>query len=118
MKDYSTNIIDYRGGKALLIDSLDIVQMTSRVNNEDITMIEEKSKEVDYVLLITSMPLHTLRPKIRELFNQPHKSQVNCFRHITEKGKQTWNKYLEEQTKELQESLDILKIGNSKEVTE
>ena len=118
MKDYSTNIIDYRGGKALLIDSLDIMQMTSRVNNEAIKMIEEKSNEVDYVLLITSMPFHTLRPKIREFFHQSHRSQVNCFRHITEKGKQTWNAYLEEQTKELQESLDFQKAKQTKEETQ
>ena len=115
MKDYTANIIDYRGGKALLIDSLDIMQMTSRVNTEAIDLIKEKYDSVDYVLLITSMPFHTLRPKIRELFNQPHKSKVNCFRHMTPKGRVTWNAFLEEQTKD---QLDIIHLIGNKEVNQ
>jgi len=114
MKDFKANIIDYRGGKALLLDSLDIMHMGPQHEaNEAIKIIEEKYSEVDYVLLITSMPLHMLRPKLRALFAQPtrSKSQVNCFRHITEKGKQTWRTYLEEQTKD---QLDLIHLVNRK----
>ena len=116
MKDYTANIIDYRGGKALLLDSLDILHMTSRLENKQVLdLIKEKYDEVDYILLITSMPFHTLRPKIRELFKHPAKSQINCYRHITPKGMQTWTTYLEEQTQEQTESLKILRLGEEKE---
>ena len=112
MKDFMANIIDYRGGKALLLDSLDIIHLVSQHEaNETMKIIEEKYSEVDYVLLITSMPLHMLRPKLRALIAQPtrSKSQVNCFRHITEKGKQTWRTYLEEQIKD---QLDFIHLVN------
>jgi len=108
MKDYSVNIIDYRGGKALLLDSLDIMHLTSTNDiQEAMELIEKNYEEVDYVLLITSMPFNTLRPKIRAFFTQPYRSQVNCYRHITEKGKQTWNNYLKEQTKSLTDNLKL-----------
>ena len=118
MKDYTANIIDYRGGKALLLDSLDILHMTSRLANKEVlSLIEEKHDEVDYILLITSMPFHTLRPSIRTLFEPPAKSRVNCYRHPTPKGKKTWAAFLDEQTKELRESFNNLKVGDQEEET-
>ena len=116
MKDYTANIIDYRGGKALLLDSLDIMHLTSRIENQEaIKLIEEKYDEVDYILLITSMPFHTLRPSIRTLFEHPAKSRINCYRHITPKGKKTWAAFLDEQTKELRESFNIRLMGDQEE---
>ena len=103
MKDYTANIIDYRGGKALLIDSFDIVQMVSTKDaNSAVKEIEEKCNDVDYVLLITSTPFHMLRPRIRDIFKYSEsKSSVNCYRHITTKGRETWRNYLEQQRDEL-----------------
>ena len=103
MKDYTVNIIDYRGGKALLVDSFDIMRMTTRMKDDEaIKIIEEHYDQVDYVLLLTSMPFYTLRPKIRALFTQPHRSEVNCFRHITLKGKETLKAFMEEQAQEIE----------------
>lgn len=105
---YEMNIIDYRGGKALLIDSLDIMKMISARENrwESAllkTQIQNWMKEVDYVLLITSSPPYLIRSLFQDLFNV--RTRVNCYRFITKRGHKTVNEYMNKIQDELRETL-------------
>lgn len=85
MKDYEANIIPYRGGKALLIDSFDFLEMRSRSEvNLMAKLIEDSIESVDYVLVISSMPPSMVRPVFRKWFKA---APIYCYRHTTKRGR-------------------------------
>lgn len=106
MKDYSFNIIDYRGGKAVLIDVLNIIQFMSLnppESRELKTRLKKLESQVDYFLLITSYPPELIRPIFREYFNRG--TLVNCYRYITPRGKITIRNITDKKINELRSQL-------------
>ena len=79
------DIINYRGGKALVIDSLDIVRMKAYLNGgirfrqtmRD--LVEVPHTKVDYILVITSYPMDQLPLFLCQAMSDST-DRINCYR--------------------------------------
>lgn len=111
MKDYNLSIIDYRGGSALVVDSFDLMQMKALNYREQLNLKElfkEVSEKVDYILLLTSYPASMIDPLFKEFFS--HLNRINCYRFLTEKGKETIKNYTNNRVEELRKELKKLEV--------
>jgi len=111
-RDYELKIIPYRGGKALLIDSFDIMQINPTTHKDRLNLrkhIDLMKKEVDYILLLTSMKPRAIRPMFRDLFNR--QDITPCYRYITEKGQ----KMVLNRIKDLNPLIEELEKGEEEE---
>ena len=94
MSDYEVKIVPYRGGTALLIDSCDLVEVRTRSEVAlFVKLIEDVMESVDFVLVITSIPIDMINPAFRKWLNG---APLYCYRHITERGRKLNMKMLDE----------------------
>ena len=90
-------VVPYRGGRALLIDSLHIARPRRilptlfLVNIDERTIkgslesvIEEATNYVDYILIVTSYSQHALPYSLRKCVSESNR--LSCFRYRTKKG--------------------------------
>lgn len=107
LKDYDVKIIDYRGGKALLIDSFDIALLSNGIDeNPVLESIKNQIENVDYILVLTTYPLSMIRKEIRDyLFVIAKVDSINCYRWTTPRGRKTIRKWAEKMREDLFKSI-------------
>jgi len=96
--ELNLKIIDYRGGKALLIDSLDIMHMSSSFLASRKKLFQEMKdyeSKVDFILILTSYNLETLHPELRKLVMRG--DDIHCYRMMTTRGRVTTKRIADEE---------------------
>ena len=82
------DIINYRNGKALVIDTVDLLALNRRTIDPEQdkiwTMIETARHNTDYILIITNSKVASFPLKLRERFNSMDFDIVPCYRFMGE----------------------------------
>ena len=94
MKDYEVKIVPYRGGTALLIDSLDLLEVRTRSELAlFVKLVDDMMESVDFVLVITSIPREMINPVFRKWLDG---DTLCCYRHLTDRGRKLNRKLMDE----------------------
>jgi len=80
------DIVNYKGKKALLIDSKDIIDMNIYIKSKPeldlIAKIETARHEVECILLVTSIKPSIWPRWLRNILNSMSDSTVPCYRYF------------------------------------